>query len=252
MNRRLFFKTMGLSSIGIASAGYLMANNNFLMQNKVVQFPPEELKSALTQHINRYFNGELFNPNEPLPNGIILVADGFEVEPVVGKNTIFDFADQVIEQCQKIGFDASSLKNGQIPKGMEVGKSSYRIRTSEIMCGNKIEGFKDYDVLVKYHNGFLINSKLPPIQWNTVRKLKTRISGEHGAIYVDAKEKLDIRMSTHQHKDYVSIQSLKPNLIITPGQRLRMPISRDLITPFLNEETQKLIFNKSLKPERCL
>jgi hypothetical protein len=211
------------------------------MQNKVVQFPPEELKSALTQHINRYFNGELFNPNEPLPNGIILVADGFEVKPVVGKNTIFDFADQVIEQCQKIGFDASSLKNGQIPKGMEVGKSSYRIRTSEAIYGNKIEGLKDYDALIICSNPLYIKTTLPPIKWETISEFEKPFESTRMISFRDKKGKIMVTKLLEEDQTSVRILNLKPNIAFAPNQSLRFPISHDVAKTFLNEQILKKI-----------
>ncbi|MCT4588318.1 MAG: hypothetical protein N4A71_10880 [Carboxylicivirga sp.] len=246
MNRRLFLKTMGLGSIGIASAGYLMANNNFITQNKVVEFPPEELKSSLTQYINRYFNGELFNPNEPLPNGIILVADGFEVVPVVGKNNIFDIADIVIERCKSIGFDASNLKKGEIPNGMEVNNGGIAIRTQEVITFIKIEDLVDYDATIRYHNGFLIISSLPPVQWNTVNKINRAYESKHGSIYMDKKEMLTIKLSPFDKKEHVKVQALWPSLSLAPEQSFRVPISKDIVMPFLNKETIELIFNKPI------
>ncbi|MBS2210410.1 hypothetical protein KEM09_03310 [Carboxylicivirga mesophila] len=238
MNRRFFLKTMGLGSIGMASAGYLMANSN-LLQKGLVEFPPDELKSALTQYINRYFNGELFNPNEPLPNQVILVADSFEVEPVTGKNSIFDFADQVIEQCQKVGFDASSLKNGKIPQGMEVGKSSYKIRTSEAIHGNKIEGLKDYDALIKCSNPLYIKTTLPPTKWGTINEFEKAFENTRMISFRDKKGKIMVTKLLEEHQTPVRILNLKPNIAFAPNQSLRFPISYDVAKAFLNEQILK-------------
>jgi hypothetical protein len=241
MKRRLFLKTMGLGSIGIASAGYLMANNNYLTQNKVVQFPPEELKSALTQYINRYFNGELFNPNEPLPNKVITVASGFEIETEIEKNTIFDVADLVIEQCEKIGFDASSLKEGRIPKGMEVGLNSYQIKTSEAVYGEKIEGLKDYDALIKCSNPIFIKTTLPPNIWDTLNGFEKAFENKKVIAFRDKKRKIMISKLLEEDQTPIKILNIKPNIAFAPNQNLRFPISYDVINTFLNEPFLKNI-----------
>ncbi len=243
MDRRIFLKTMGISSLGLVSVGHAIANNNYSVNKKAITFSPQELKNALNQFINRYFNGELFNPNEPLPNQTILIADGFDVVPVYDKNTIFDVADLVIEKCHKVGFDASSLKKGIVPRGMIVGRSGYTVRTSEAVYTEKLEELKDYDAIVKYHKGILISSTLPPIQWKTVKKIKATHTSQHGNVYMDARRKLTIKTTPHQHKAYIKIQTLKPNLIMAPDQKFRVPVSKEIAMKYLKEDTQKLIHN---------
>ncbi|MFV0507354.1 MAG: hypothetical protein ACK5L5_11750 [Bacteroidales bacterium] len=240
MDRR-FFLTLGLGSIGVVSMGSLVANNTRFAQNKVVLFPSEELKSALTQYINRYFNGELFNPYETLPNGGVKVAERFEIEPVIEKNTIFDFADLVIEECEKVGFDAGSLKDGIIPQGMEVGLNSYRIKTSEAVYGNKIEGLKDYDALIKYFNPIFIKTVLPPNKWGALSGFEKKFENDKVVTFCDKKGKVVISKLLRENQSPIKVLSIKPKVTLTPNQNLRFPISCDVIKTYLDEQLLEFI-----------
>lgn len=220
MNRRSFLRTMGLGSIGLASIGYLMANNNFLTQSVVNQLQAEELKSALTKYINRYFKGELFVPNGPLSSGVITAVSRFEIEPVIEKNNIFDFADLVIEQCKKKGFDATSLRSGIIPTGMTVSSNGYQIRTSETMYSNKIEGLKDYDALMRCHNPIVIKTTLPPNEWNAISDFKKTFENDLITIFRDKKSKMTISKSLKEQQTPMKILGINPGVAFAPNQNI--------------------------------
>lgn len=234
MNRRFFLKTVGLGSIGLASAGYLMDNSSLLPETNVVPFTPKELKTALTQYINRYFNGDLFNPSKPLPSGGVTAVSGFEIEPVAEKNTIFDFSDLVIEQCKEVGFDATSLKEGIIPTGMQVNSDSYKIITSAGVHGKKIEGLKDYDASIKYYNPVFIKTTLPPDKWNTLGEFKKAFENKKIITFRDKKGKIMISKLLTDNSTPIKVVGIKPNIAFAPNQTLRFPISYDVVKPFLN------------------
>ena len=78
-------------------------------------FSDEELKAALEKYCRKIFYSK---PDMKFltPNGRYFFADSFEVEADSNTNSIFDFADQVIEKTKSSGFDASALKEGKMPQ----------------------------------------------------------------------------------------------------------------------------------------
>ncbi|WP_027471894.1 hypothetical protein [Saccharicrinis fermentans] len=232
---------MGIGTLGLCSVETLMGNTLNNMQNTQKLFPPEELKTSLEDYFGKYFRGGLFDPNVPLPDGKILIADSFEIETVTEKNNIFDIADIVIEHCDAIGFDASALKDGVIPKGMEINKRGVVIRQPEMHQYLKIDELVAYDAIVKYNNGFSIKSLLPPKDWKTIKNIKETMSLPKGKIYEDKKNELTILKGDFNYDSKISVQSIKPNLTFPPDQYIRIAISKDIVMDYFNEETKKVI-----------
>lgn len=223
MKRRNFLKTAGVASV-LLSAGSLMAFNRFpIMEDQ--KFTPEELKTALDTYFTDVMGGKNFNSNILPPNGKFMVVRSYSIEINNQKNNIFDVADQVIEQLKKLGFDASSLKNGKIPEGMMVRTGI--VDLPDRMFPVKIEALKNYDATIHFFNTKSISTNILPKDWikltdlekeeypNGVTSFKSDSEGKKFNLIgrKNSDKIIDFRFNVEEINPTVKISDLLPNIV---------------------------------------
>lgn len=169
MERRNFVSVIGGISVGLTAAPGIITS--VLASEMGGSFTDYELKIALEKNCQKIFNS---SPDKEYlaPNGRYFFAESFEIEVDSKINSIFDFADQVIEKSKSSGFDASALKEGKIPNGMQVYNGGVVIKSEKIMKMFKVEGLKNYNATITYKNGINIATKVPPCEWIGLKKIE--------------------------------------------------------------------------------
>lgn len=177
MKRRKFLKTAGAVSV-VLSAGTLYAYN-YLPDKEVKMYPPDELKAALEKHFNEILDGKNFNPEVLPPNGKMMVTKSYSIVINNQKNSIFDIADLMIDKLKKFGYDASSLKKGEMPEGLGIGSGTVQIPGR--MFPVRIEELMNYDATLSLSNYSMINTQVPPSEWKKIQSFKEEVnpSGMH-------------------------------------------------------------------------
>jgi hypothetical protein len=174
MKRRTFVNIFGGASTGLIISPNIVSS--VFLQDKTQAFTPEELKTALEEYYWKIFDSSL-NAETLAPEGRYFFADSFEIEVNSAKNDVFDFAEFIIEQARSLGFDASVLKEGKIPNGMQVINDGITIFTEKGMTIFKVEGLKNWDASIIYNNCINIMAKVPPCLWNKLDKIQPLIRG---------------------------------------------------------------------------
>lgn len=169
MERRNFVSAIGGISAGLMAAPGIVTS--VLASEMSGSFTDEELKIALEKYCSKIFNS---SPDKEYlaPNGRYFFADSFEIEVNSTMNSIFDFADEVIEKAKSTGFDASALKEGKIPEGMQVCNGGAMIQSDKVMMMLKLEGLVNFNATIKYKNGINIATKVPPCEWVDLKKIE--------------------------------------------------------------------------------
>ena len=204
MRRRNFIKNsfgaaLGLSVFpGVLHAALIESNQ---------QFTSSEMYAALHSYYGKIFNSKL-DPTISSPNDRYYFAESFEVIINEEKNSIFDIADRVIELCEEVNFDASSLKKGIIPEEMNVTKGGIRLKVDGKEILARMPELKSYDATICTKNHISIISKSKPEEWSDLKKIK---KGKHyfEGVLNRAPFKVFIR---EEHNMTVVIDQVHPNL----------------------------------------
>ncbi|MDE5421135.1 hypothetical protein L3073_02820 [Ancylomarina sp. DW003] len=172
-------------------------------------FSSDEMHAALHNYYGKIFNSKL-DPTISSPNDRYYFAESFEVVVNKEKNSVFDIADRVIEICEEINFDASSLKKGIIPEGMTVAEGGIRLKVDGKEILGRVSELKSYDATIRTKNHISIISKSKPEEWSKLKKLK---KGKH--FYEGILNGSPFRVFVQEeHNVMVGVDQLYPNLRI--------------------------------------
>lgn len=243
MKRRTFFKSAGIVTVGAAFANNTFANIILNQKSTAKTFPESELRNALEQFFNKYFQGEMFDPSVKLPEGKLFLAKSFSIKTLSEKNTIFDIADLVIERCKEAGFDASSLKEGLIPYQMKVKSGGIIIEDGLSVKMIKFEELKNYDAIMIAENPIYIKTELPPYTWGDIKKIEKNTDTDYLELYIGDRNEITIKKSRVNSEVKLVVSSLYPDLTFAPDHKFVPSISSEIGLSFFNAKSRELLLN---------
>jgi len=235
MKRRAFVNMMGGVSAGLVLAPPVASS--VFADEKNRPFPGEELKMAIEAYCRKIFDSSP-DPDLLAPGGRYFFAGSFEVEVVSEKNSIFDLADEVIEKTKSSGFDASALKEGKIPDGMMVMSGGITVQNEKGMAVFQIEGLKNWDASIIYHNCINILSKVPPREWNKLKKIEPLAVGKGYSGNLKGSFKIWLVGDNSLKLD---VESITPSVRLAPDSEVKAILNSEVLSRFLPEKIMKKI-----------
>lgn len=236
MKRRTFVNVVGSVSAGLVITPSIASSVFGDETNR--SFSDEELKAALEKYCRKIFNSspEL---ETLVPNGRYSFADSFEIEINTKLNSIFDFADEVIEKAKSTGFDASALKEGNIPDGMQVASGGVIFQNEGKMAIFKVEGLKNYNATITYKNGINIATKVPPCEWKKLKKIEK--AGEKAGGYLGNLNGPFRIWIMNDRSINMNVEEIEPAIRFDKDMRPLNTVNDDFLNGVFSEEILEII-----------
>jgi len=195
MKRRKFVKEAG---VGLAGITLLPAMGLPLRREKTNTDANEEFKKAVEIHVSKIFNSQ---PDLEIisPKGRYFFAESFTIDLNTMKNCIFDFADEIIVKAKSMGFDASPVKAGKIPQGMQITNGGVAISMDNKVNVFKLRNLRDWDATVIYRNCIHIFSEAPPALWSKLDKIEPMPVGKGYEGMINGRFRIWVLTDKSQH-----------------------------------------------------
>jgi hypothetical protein len=179
---------------------------------KMEKYDEKELYKILNKHFAGIFNTKI-DRTVIIPRHHF--AKSFEIIINKEKNNVFDCAEQIIERLGS-NFDATPLRDGKIPVGMEVLSGGIKTPT---YLNLPIEELKNYDATLLYKNLITVSAKISPNEWFSFEKVKLsmekhdEVKNNTMRIYEGMESGKVYRIWTNDYiEKTITVRRLKPTL----------------------------------------
>jgi len=208
MKRRDFLKTGALLGTGLILPWESMA----LFNSALEKMSDTEKERILTKYFTKIFNSSI-DPNLQLPRNRYHFAESFEIVWNKEKNTVFDFADEIIKIGSEMNLDWSMLRNGKLPENLSPSTGKLKLQTEDGgMMIIKFKKLKTHDAILRLNNHYQVLSYVAPNEWNSVKKLQKVENGKFTIYEGRLKGDLFKIWKNNQEERYLTIEEFKPLL----------------------------------------